>query len=233
LTGAAIKVVGEGDLAADAGPTDATRPASPYAQTAPWPLTPMFGTGQVDGWFSFHAVDADALLAVLPRGMTLHPHALTAEGTHPITLLANQQIGVRLSIMPKFLGFPKYYEAIVAINFVQVAGHEGVFSYLPNLYLSDKWAERAGIFWYGYAKRMGKLAMGNDSYSVATPAGAPIWSGRYQQKDIARPPTASPDCGLVQSILERPLVSEGKFSRWQFSSFDFGLTSAYVAGVSA
>jgi hypothetical protein len=70
-------------------------------------LTPMFGTGQVDGWFSFHTVDADALQAVLPRGMRLHPHALTAEGTHPITLLANQQIGVRLSILPKFLGFPK------------------------------------------------------------------------------------------------------------------------------
>ncbi|HEY9039003.1 MAG TPA: NAD(P)-binding protein [Roseovarius sp.] len=233
LTGADIEVVGEGDLAPDAGPTDADKLASPYAQTAPWPLTPMFGTGQIDGWFSFHAVDATALQAVLPKGMTLHPQALTPEGTHPVAILANQQIGVRASILPKFLGYRNYYEAIIAINFVQVEGHEGVFSYLPNLYLTNNWARLAGVWWYGYNKRMGQLAMGNGRYSVSAPGGGQIWSGRYQQKDFARPLMDSPDCGLVQSISEQIVVSEGKFSRWQFSSFDFNLTSAYVAGVSA
>ncbi|WP_430449300.1 acetoacetate decarboxylase family protein [Rhodophyticola sp.] len=233
LTGAEIEVVGEGDLAPDAGPTNATKLASPYAQTAPWPLTPMFGTGQIDGWFSFHAVDAKALQAVLPEGLTLHPQALTPEGTHPVAILANQQVGVRASILPRFLGYTDYYEAIIAINYVQVDGHEGVFSYLPNLYLTNNWARLAGVWWYGYNKRMGQLSMGNSSYSVASPDGSPIWSGRYQQKDFARPLTASPEVGMVQSLSEQIVVSEGKFSRWQFSSFDFNLTSAYVAGVSA
>lgn len=233
LTGSAFEIVGEGDLAPDAGPTDATQLASPYAQVAPWPLTPMFGTGQIDGWFSFHAVDAKALQAILPPGMTLHPQALTPEGTHPVAILANQQIGVRMSILPKFLGYRNYYEAIIAVNFVQVEGHPGVFSYLPNLYLTNLGAQLMGVWCYGYNKRMGKLAMGNAEYTVADPANTPIWSARYQQKGFARPLGDSPDAGLVQSICDQVVVSQGKFSRWHFSSFDFNLGSAAIAPVSA
>ncbi len=233
LTGHAFEIVGEGDLAPDAGPTDGVQLASPYAQTAPWPLTPMFGTGQIDGWFSFHAVDAAALQAVLPKGMTLHPQSLTPAGTHPVAVLANQQMGVRMSILPKFLGYRNYYEAIIAVNFVQIDGHDGVFSYLPNLYLTNRGAQLAGVWFYGYNKRMGQLAMGNADYSVAQPDGSPIWAARYQQQGFARPLMDSPDCAAVQSICEQVVVTEGKFSRWQFSAFDFNLTSAYVAGVSA
>ncbi|WP_120499143.1 NAD(P)-binding protein [Roseovarius sp. EL26] len=233
LTGADIEVVGEGDLENDAGPSDAAKLAIPYAQTAPWPLTPFFGTGSIDGFFSFHDVDATALQAVLPKGMSLHPQALTPEGRHPIAMLANQQIGVRLSALPRLLGYKNYLEAIIAINFVQIEGYEGVFSYLPNLYLTNSWAKSAGVWMYGYNKRMGSLQMGHDSYEVATPDGSPIWSGRYQQKNFAQPLVESPECGLVQSISEQIVVTQGKFSKWQFSSFDFNLSSAYVAGVSA
>ena len=124
--------------------------------------------------------------AVLPDGMSLHPQTLTPEGQHPVAILANQQVGVRASILPKIMGYRNYCEAIIAINFVQVEGHEGVFSYLPNLYLTNNWARLAGIWWYGYNKRMGRLQMGNGHYSVAATDGRPIWSGRYQQKDFAR-----------------------------------------------
>lgn len=233
LTGAAIEVVGEGDLLPDQGPTDATKLASPYAPTAPWPKTPMYGTGSIDGWFSFHAVDAEALQKVLPKGMSLHPQALTPQGLHPVAMLANQQVGVRASISPRLLGYPNYFEGIIAINYVQVEGHEGVYSYLPNLYLDSRRAQLAGVWFYGYNKRMGQLQMGHDSYAVASTGGKPIWSARYQQKDFARPLMDSPECGVVQSISEQIVVSQGKFSRWQFSSFDFNLTSALVAGVSA
>jgi uncharacterized protein with NAD-binding domain and iron-sulfur cluster len=233
LTGNPFEVVGEGDLAPDAGPTDATQLASPFAQTAPWPLTPMFGTGQIDGWFSFHAIDATALQSILPPGMTLAPQALTPEGTHPVAILANQQIGVRMSILPKFLGYRNYYEAIIAVNFVQVEGHPGTFSYLPNLYLTNRGAQLMGVWCYGYNKRMGQLAMGNADYSVRDPQGTPIWSSRYQQRGFARPLSDSPDGGLVQSICNQVVVTQGKFSKWQFSAFDFNLGSAAIAPVSA
>jgi uncharacterized protein with NAD-binding domain and iron-sulfur cluster len=233
LTGHPFEVVGEGDLAPDAGPSDATQLASPFAQVAPWPLTPMFGTGQIDGWFSFHAVDAKAVQAILPPGMTLHPQALTPEGTHPVAILANQQIGVRMSILPKLLGYRNYYEAIIAVNFVQVEGHPGCFSYLPNLYLTNRGAQLAGVWLYGYNKRMGQLAMGNADYAVRAPDATPIWSARYQQKGFARPLSDSPEAGLVQSICDQVVVSRGKWSRWQFSSFDFNLGSAAIAPVSA
>jgi uncharacterized protein with NAD-binding domain and iron-sulfur cluster len=233
LTGHPFEVVGESDLGPDEGPTDATQLASPYAQVAPWPLTPMFGTGKIDGWFSFHAVDADALQAILPPGMTLAPQALTPQGTHPVAILANQQIGVRMSILPKFLGYRNYYEAIIAVNFVQVEGHPGTFSYLPNLYLTNRGAQLAGVWMYGYNKRMGKLAMGNSDYSVAAPDGTPIWSSRYQDRGFARPLAESPEGGRVQSICDQVVVSQGKFSRWHFSSFDFNLGSAAIAPVAA
>jgi uncharacterized protein with NAD-binding domain and iron-sulfur cluster len=233
LTGHPFEVVGEGDLAPDAGPSDAAQLASPYAQTAPWPLTPMFGTGQVDGWFSFHAVDAKAVQAILPQGMTLHPQAWTPEGTHPVTILANRQIGVRASVLPRLLGFRPYLEAIISVACVQVDGQPGTFNYLPNLYLSNRAAQLSGVWFYGFNKRMGQITMGNGDYSVAAPDGTPVWSARYQQRGFARPLTDSPDCARVQSICDQVIVTQGKLSRWQFMSFDFNLGTAAIAPVAA
>lgn len=233
LTGADIKIVGEGDLTPDAGPTDAAKLASPFAQTAPWPLTPFFASGQIDGWFSFHALNAKSVQAVLPKGMSLHPQALTKPGLHPVSILANQQVGVRGSILPRFLGYRNYLEAIVAINYVQIEGHEGVFSYLPNLYLNSRAPQLTGVWLYGFNKRMGQLQMGHDHYSVASPKGDPIWSGKYQQKGFAHPLMDSPQAGCVQVLAGQTVVTRGKFSKWQFSSFDFNFGSANVAGVSA
>ncbi len=233
LTGHPFQVVGEGDLAPDGTPADAIELQSPYAQTADWPLTPFFGTGTMDGFFSFHAVDADAVQAILPPGMSLHPQSFTPPGTHPVTLLANQQIGVRPSALPRLLGFPPYFEAIVSVACVQVDGQPGIFNYLPNLYLSNQSAQLAGLLFYGYNKRMGKLTMGNGSYSVATPDGRPVWSGRYQSRGFAHSLMDSPDCGVVQTICGQTIVSQGKLSRWHFSAFDFDFTSASVTPVAA
>jgi uncharacterized protein with NAD-binding domain and iron-sulfur cluster len=233
LTGHPFQVVGEGDLAPDGTPEAAVELQSPYAQTANWPLTPFFGTGTMDGFFSFHAVDAKSLRAILPPGMSLHPQGFTPPGTHPVTLLANQQIGVRPSALPRFLGFPNYFEAIVSVACVQLDGQPGIFNYLPNLYLSNHAAQLAGVLFYGYNKRMGQLTMGNGSYSVATPDGRPVWSARYQSRGFAHSLMDSPDCGIIQTICGQTIVSEGKLSRWHFSAFDFDFASASVIPVAA
>lgn len=233
LTGHPFQVVGEGDLAPDGTPEAAIELQSPYAQTADWPLTPFFGTGSLDGFFSFHAVDAKAVQAILPPGMSLHPQTFTPPGTHPVTLLANQQIGVRPSALPRFLGFPNYLEAIVSVACVQVDGQPGIFNYLPNLYLSNQPAQLAGLLFYGYNKRMGQLQMGNGSYSVATTGGHPVWSARYQSRGFAHSLLESPDCGLVQTICGMTIVSQGKLSRWHFSAFDFDFATASVIPVAA
>ncbi|MBU3029102.1 NAD(P)-binding protein [Paracoccus marinaquae] len=233
LTGAEIEIVGEGDLAPDDGPGDAVRLASPYAQTAPWPLTPLYGTGSIDGFFSFHAVEAAALEAVLPDGMYLLPQGLTPAGTHPVAVLANQQIGVRMSILPRLLGYRNYFEAIVAINWVGIEGQDGIFSYLPNLYLDNRAAQWAGIWMYGFNKRMGRLSMGQSAYDVASPEGRPIWSGRYRQPGFSRPLMESPECAAVEALCQQVVVSRSRFGGWHYSAFDFNLTSARIAPVAA
>ncbi|WP_052700957.1 NAD(P)-binding protein [Loktanella sp. S4079] len=233
LTGADIEIVGEGDVAIDKGPGAATRLASPYAQNANWPLTPFFGVGEIDGFFSFHAVDSNALQQVLPKGMTLHPQVTTPEGTHPVSILANQQIDVRPSILPRPFGFRNYNEAIIAINDVQVSGHEGVFAYLPNLYLNSKLPQIAGVLFYGYNKRFGKLTMGNNHYSVESEYGSPIWSGRYAQRDVPRPLTEYGSFGEVSRLVNQVVVTQNQWGKWQFSNLDFSLTSAQAAGVHA
>ncbi|MBN8632707.1 MAG: NAD(P)-binding protein [Rhodobacterales bacterium] len=233
LTGHPFEVVGESDLLPDNGPSDNCQLASPYAQTAPWPLTSFFGTGAVDGWFSFHAVDATALQAILPPGMTLAPQSFTPAGTHPVTILANRQIGVRASALPRFLGFRDYLEAIISVACVQVEGQPGLFNYLPNLYLSNRAAQLSGVWFYGFDKRMGKLAMGDTDYSVATPDGTPVWSARYQDRGFARSLFASPEAARVQTLCDQVIVTQGKFSRWQFQSFDFSLGTAEITPVAA
>jgi hypothetical protein len=233
LTGAKMNIVGESDFAADADPATAGRLASPYAQTAPWPLTPFFGTGQMDGFFSFHAVDTAALQKVLPRGMHLLPQALTPPGLHPVSILANRQMGVRPAVMPRLLGFPWYLEAIIAINWVGLEGQRGAFTYLPNLYLDARLPQLAGLCLYGYNKRLGQLEMGENAYRVKDSAGAPVWSARYQQQGFCGPLVEFAEAASVQALSEQILVSSGKFGGWQFSSFDFNFTSAIVAPVSA
>lgn len=233
LTGAAIEITGEGDLAPDQAPGDAARLASPYAQTAPWPLTPLYGTGSIDGFFSFHAVEAAALESVLPDGMYLLPQGLTPPGTHPVAMLANQQIGVRLSVLPRLLGYPNYLEAIVAINWVGIEGQEGIFSYLPNLYLDSRAAQQAGVWMYGFNKRMGRLTMGDNAYSVAAPEGQPIWSGQYRQPGYSRPLMDSPECAAVEALCQQVVVCRGPLGGWHYCAFDFNLTSARIAPVAA
>lgn len=233
LTGYPYEIVGERDLLPDSGPTDRTQLASPYAQTAPWPLTSFFGTGAVDGWFSFHAVDAVALQGILPPGMTLAPQPFTPAGTHPVTVLANQQIGVRPSALPRFLGFRDYGEAIISVACVQVDGYPGLFNYLPNLYLSNRAAQLAGVWFYGFDKRMGQIAMGNAEYAVATPTGQPVWSARYEDRGFARSLFDSPEAARVQTLCDQVIVTKGKVSPWQFSSFDFSLGTAEITPVSA
>ena len=233
LTGHPFQVVGESDLDPATAPDEAVELASPKAQTAPWPLTSFFGTGAVDGWFSFHAIDANALQAILPPGLTLHPQSITPAGTHPVTLLANQQSGVRPSALPRFMGFPTYQEAIVSIACVQVEGHPGIFNYLPNLYLSNAAAQLSGVLFYGFNKRLGQLRMGNADYAVAAQDGTPVWSARYQHRGFAGSLMDSPDCGLVQTLCGQVIVTQGKLSRWQFSAFDFDLDTASITPASA
>lgn len=233
LTNHPFEVVGEKDLLPHTGPTDRTQLASPYAQTAPWPLTSFFGTGSVEGWFSFHAVDAAALQAILPTGMTLAPQPFTPAGTHPVTILANRQIGVRPSALPRLLGFRDYFEAIISVACVQVEGHPGLFNFLPNLYLSNRAAQLSGVWFYGFAKRMGQITMGDADYAVATPDGTPVWSARYQERGFARSLFDSPEASRVQTLCDQVIVTQGKFSRWQFSSFDFSLGTAEITPVAA
>lgn len=233
LTGADFDIIGEGDIAPGAGPTDAAKLQSPYAQNANWPLTPFFGVGELDGFFSFHAVDAKELEKCLPEGMTLHPQSITPEGTHPVSILANQQMGVRPTIMPKLFGFRDYCEAIIAINYVQVEGHEGAYAYLPNLYLNSKLPQLAGVWFYGYNKRMGQLQMGNNRYSVKSATGSPVWSGKYAQRDMARPMTDYATLGAVDRLANQIVVTRNKLGKWQFSNLDFGLTAAHGAGIHA
>ncbi len=233
LTGADIEIVGEGDIGPDAGPTDAAKLQSPYAQAANWPLTPLFAVGEIDGFFSFHAVDAKELEKCLPVGMKLHPQSITPEGTHPVSVLANQQMGVRPTVLPRLLGYRNYYEAIIAISYVQVDGQEGTFAYLPNLYLNNRMAQLAGVWMYGYNKRMGKLTMGNNRYTVASAQGSPIWSAKYAQRDFARPFTDYDALGTFDRLANQVVVAKNKLGRWQYSNLDFSPTSAYVAGVHA
>ena len=233
LTGADIQIVGEFDMAPTAGPTETAKLDAPFAQNAPWPKTPLFGVGQIDGFFSFHAVDSAALQKSLPKGLTLAPQTITPEGTHPVGILANQQINVRMSILPQLLGYAPYNEAIIGISYVQVEGQEGVFTYLPNLYLDSRRAQLDGVYYYGYNKRMGKMFMADDRYSVATPSGTPIWSAKYAQRDFARRLTDYDSMGMIHRLTEQVIVAKNQFGHWQYSNLDFGLSSAYVVGIHA
>lgn len=138
-----------------------------------------------------------------------------------------------MSVLPQFMGYPDYLEAIVAINWVTIDGQDGIFSYLPDLYLNSRAAQLAGVLMYGYNKRMGQLRMGGADYNVADPEGRPIWSGSYQQLGHARPLMDSPECAAVEALCQQVVVSRTPLGCWHYSAFDFNLTSARIAPVSA
>jgi hypothetical protein len=124
-------------------------------------------------------------------------------------------------------------EAIVAINYIGVDGKEGAFSYLPDLYLNSLLPKIAGRMFYRYNKNLGDIQMDHSRYQVKSKDGSPIWSGKYAQKDFAQPLSDFSEFGAIKNLIEQPVVSRGWFSRFRYSAFDFGLSTAYGAAVSA
>ena len=233
VSGHEFQIVGEGDLTPDQGPGDEAKLASPFAQNANWPLTPLFLMGKMDGWFRFHEIPEADAAAMLPKGMHLAPQTLTPAGTHPVTMLNNHQMKVRISALPGLLGFPSYMESIVAINNVVMEGVQGTFSYLPILYLDNWGAMISGRVFYNLAKTTGKIEMSNDHYAVRNDKGGAVWSARYAQQDVARPIADFAEFGRIQTLLEEPIVTPGRLNTWQYMAFDFGLSAGYAAPVSA
>ncbi|WP_240804486.1 NAD(P)-binding protein [Qingshengfaniella alkalisoli] len=233
LTGSKEPIYGEGDLAASDQPDTPALLSSQFAQTAPWPITPAYLLGAMDGIFCFQALPDDEVRALLPAGLELGPQSITPDGTHPVTFLFNRQVGVRPSFMPKLLGFPSYHESIVAVSHLRRSGgDETLFSHLPALYLDDRLATLAGRAFYGMAKRPANVTMLNDRYTVRDDHNRLIWKAEYAQRDAPTRLADLADFNVIRDLLEQPLLMK-RGPEFQAAAFDFGLSAAFATPVSA
>jgi hypothetical protein len=91
----------------------------------------------------------------------------------------------------------------------------------------------AARLFYRFNKLHGNIQMDNSRYSVQSKSNAPIWSTKYAQPNTPRPLTDFDAVGRIRSLIEQPVVTPGRFSKWHYSAFDFGISSAFAAPVSA
>jgi uncharacterized protein with NAD-binding domain and iron-sulfur cluster len=234
LTGADIKIVGAQDTLPGAGPTPPGM-NSRAATAAPWPLSMAYSMGRMDSWVNFLALPADEVASLLPPGLELAPQSVTANGTHPVTILLNQQLSVRPSFLPNLPYFSgPYLEAIVAVGYVRhkLSGHEpeGLFAYLPVLYLNNWIDTAAGRFFYGLNKQMADIRMVNNRYAVSK-SGKMLLSAKLFDRGRIGQPDSFPAFETVRGLLSQPMIAPRQVGRWQYSllAFDFDEASIIPA----
>jgi len=232
LTETRFEIVGAQDTLPGAGPNPPGL-RSRAASAAPWPLSMAYSMGRMEGWINFLPLPKDIVASLLPSGLELAPQTLTAPGYHPVTVLLNHQISVRASFLPPLplLSSP-YLEAIVAIGNVrhrqQDSEPEGLFAYLPILYLNKRLDTAAGRFFYGLNKHIAKIRMTNDEYFVSGNAGRPLLTAKFNDRGKIGQPDRFADFESVRPLLTQPMIAPRSVGRWQYSMLSFDLNEASI-----
>lgn len=228
LSGWEIEIVGEGD-AVPPPPPGLTGYA---AQTAPWPSSSAYATGRMDGWYVPLALPTADVVRMLPRDLEPAPQSLTPRGQHPVTLLFDRQMDVRPNLLPALPRLGDYLEFILIISPVRYRSAnapEGVFCYLPCLYLDSLLPILAGRVLYGFAKHRARIELGDDSYVVKR-EGDLLVEGRFRRAGRTAAAAGHP---LLHRLLDLPIICRRRLGGDQYCFFDFALDHASLQPVDA
>ncbi len=179
------------------------KPPSPYNDVR------LIGDGVMRG--ATLVLPTQSVQDLLPHGLTLGPQTLTPPGTHPVVLFFHDLFRAHMSI-PTLLPSMTYREQVVGIPFAHVTraftGPSGPFFFMPRLWLDNFLATAGGLLWWGFAKKLARITVTADRYSVATESGHPLIALDFEQVGEPLPLSHFPHFEPLRELMDQPLVSQ-------------------------
>ncbi|MBR0906609.1 NAD(P)-binding protein [Bradyrhizobium liaoningense] len=197
------------------------------------------GVGTMEGYLITIWRCSKDVQKLLPPTLSLDPpHGLDAtdpenKGKHPLVFLFCRQKNVRPGFVP--LGGLRYQEIIELIPFVKRIDADGPsggpFNYMPHLFLDELAPVLIGVNFYGYNKRLARIASKGGSFQLNCDLGE--ISTDLSEKGL--PGGASTPrfrhLKLVRQMLDHPFISLKTNGVFVYSHLDFCFGGATFQGV--
>lgn len=149
----------------------------------------------------------------LPYGTSLGPQQLTPRGTHPVMLFFYDFFQVHMTI-PNPLPTMTYNEHVLGVPHVMVNNGDGwgrdagPFFVMPRLLLDNIWAILGGLVYWGYPKRLSRIAVTGDRFAVSDLAGSPQLALEFHGHGELLPIQHYPHFAPVREVLDQPMLTQ-------------------------
>jgi len=170
------------------------------------------------------ALQKAQVLRFLPAGLELGEQTVTPPGTHPVILSFNSMFRAVMSV-PTLLPTLTYQEFTFGVPHTvlrpgaigralgSLAGRgneplQGPYYYMPLLFLDSVLATLGGKMYWGYAKKLARIRLGNGRYAIDGEDGAPQISMQWESRGQPQPQAAYPHFAPVREMLSQPVVSQ-------------------------
>ncbi len=179
------------------------KPPSPYNDVR------LIGDGVMRG--ATLVLPTQTVRDLLPHGLVLGAQTLTPPGTHPVVLFFHDLFRAHMNI-PNLLPSMTYREQVVGIPFSYVspsiAGSSGPFFFMPRLWLDNVLATVGGLLWWGFAKKLARITVTADRYTVVEESGHPLISLDFEPVGEPEPLSQFPHFEPLRQLMDQPLVSQ-------------------------
>ncbi len=178
-------------------------------------------------------VAAETVRTWLPDKLELAPQTLTAEGTHPITLLMGEERDVYPS-PPRWprLGYQEFAVVVPFVRWREPAGYyPGPFLFTPHLFIDKRLPIALGRYLFGFAKARARMRFNLEGVRIEDPVdGAPLFEARFEVHE-REPGLAARR--TIERLLQQPSISEQRPGRFVCSGFNWNLDAARVRPMTA
>lgn len=233
VTGTTMLNVGADDIPSDQTSVSAALYGSSNTISgAPWPLTPLYARGEMNGWFIFRLMPRAEVEALLPPGLSLANNPLGNHEMHPVGFSFCHYHAVRASFMPGFLAMPEYSEAIFSVPYVNTdRTGTAQFLYPRRLYVDSTPAILAGRIFYAMDKVRARIECNDSAFRAFDPQGREFIDARFTQHENPAPLAEHPAFGTIAALSTLPFATQGPLGNL-YNSFNMELDEAWAAPVS-
>ncbi len=185
----------------------------------------LAGRGSLDACCIVDWLEPGLVSQFLPPGLSLRTPPRTADPL-PVVLVFSQQRNVRPGLMP--FGGISYLEFALIIHNVynndENSDFDGPYVYMPRILLDSYAPTAIGATVYGLKKQMARMRRIGDAFQIRNDLGE--ISAIFKDSSLIGGIGDFPALGILNEILNQPIISETPQGGWIWSYIDYHLGRA-------